>query len=212
MKITKKEIKQIIKEEISKINESSLSRLYKHMLEHDTAIFTGFRNDVDDVSNCTEKAVEPGIPNDIRNRDIKAYLLSKGCGVTKVDGSYIEDFETPQAVEVSEDSLFVVNLTDNPHFFNTVIALGEKYCQDSVLIIPKGLEKPAYLVGTNKSSFPGYGNKIDIGSPKFGKDAQFMTKVRGRPVTLAEDTLETVRSYSFMGRWAIDTIAKKVIL
>ena len=60
------------------LSESGLSRLYSHMMEHDSAILTAFRNEYSNEQNYK------------RNRELKAQLLSMDYGVTKVDGSYIE--------------------------------------------------------------------------------------------------------------------------
>ena len=119
------------------LSESSLSRVQSHMSKYETAIITSHRGNLEDASRCTEEAVQQdGESNKTRNRDLKAVLLAQGYGVTKAKGSYIEDFETPAAMEVSEDSFFVVNLKNDPSFVDTITTLGEKYCQDSVLIIP----------------------------------------------------------------------------
>lgn len=206
-------MKKLINEWRSFLNESSLSRVQQHTQEHDTAILTGFRGDPEDTSKCAEdmeevkkgKAKQTNIQ---RNRDLKASLLASGYGVTKVDGSYIEDFDTPQAMEVSEDSLFVVNLKDEPGFKEKMEALGRKFCQDSVLMIPKG-GKGAFLLGTNNSEFPGLGNEISVGDLKYGEEAEFMTRVKGRPFTTAEG-LETYKDLSKNERLAVKSIAKKI--
>ena len=202
------------------LTESSLSRLYGHMVAHDTAIVTAFRGKHSDGSNCTD-ASEVGAAEDEntalqtnkrRNRDLKAALLSMGYGVTAVDGSYIEHFNTPAAYEPSaEDSFFVVNLKDIPssEFFDSIIPLGQKYCQDSVMLIPKGAEG-AFLYGTNNAEFPGYGSKVDLGSATFGKEAEFMTKVRNRPMAFAEG-LDTYEKLPRLQRMAVKSIAKRVL-
>ncbi len=195
------------------INESGLSRMHQHIMEHDCAILTAYRNDVSDMSACTPNADEPeeGEVNKSRNRDLKATLLAMGVGVTKVDGSYIEDFDTPKAVEVSEASLFCVNLKDDKNFAATVQRLGEKYCQDSVLVIPKG-GQGAYLVGTNSAEFPGYGSKVSVGDVKFGEESEFMTKIRNRPFTFNESTsLETYQDLSRSQRMAVKAIAREFL-
>jgi len=193
------------------LNESGLSRLHHHMQEHDCAILTAFRNDAADMSQCAQGAEEPseGENNKTRNRDLKATLLGMKIGVTKVDGSYIEDFETPQAIEVSEDSLFCVNLKDDSSFFETIARLGQKYCQDSVLCIPKG-GKGAFLLGTNNADFPGFGEKMSVGDTKFGSEAEFMTKVRNRPFTFNEG-LETYKDLSKNQRMAVMAVTKKFL-
>ncbi len=170
--------------------ESGLSRLYDHMMEHDSAILTAFRNEYSNKQNYK------------RNRELKAQLLSMGYGVTKVDGSYIENFETPQAIEVSEQSFFVSNRTSAPDFLNSIKSLGESYEQDSVLIIPRGASD-AYLVGTREGNdFPPFGEKISVGGLKMGREAEFMSKVKGRPIVFKEE-LETYDKLTRNQKWAI---------
>ena len=204
-------MKKILNEWKRFLNESSLSRVHHHILEHDSAIITAYRNDPADMSKCTDGAVplEPGETNILRNRNLKAVLLSMGYGVTKVRGTYIEDFDTPEAVEVGENSLFVVNLSDESDFFEMVAELGETYCQEAVLLIPRqGLD--AYLLGTNNAEFPGLGQRIPVGSLQMGGTAEFMTRVQGRPFTVAEG-LDTYKKLSRNERMAVRSIAKKVL-
>ncbi len=111
-----------------------------------------------------------------RNRQLKAVLLNKGYGVTDVDGTYVEDFGTDAAKEVKEDSFFVVNLKNDPNFKDTITGLGEHFCQDSVLFVPRGGEQ-SYLIGTNDADFPGYGNEEETGEFLGGKEGEFMTRV-----------------------------------
>lgn len=199
-----KEFKTFIEE---KLNESNLSRIYQHLMSHDCAIITAFRADPSDRTKCCcdDKSDEENQnilkTNKLNNRDLKAILLSTGCGVTAVDGSFIENYKTNQAVEVKEDSLFVVDLKDSD-FFTTIINLGKKYCQDAVLLLPKGC-KGAYLYGTNNSQFPGLDAKVKVGDWKGGKEAEFMTKVGHRPFVF-----ETYENLSSKERMAVKAIAK----
>ena len=200
-------MKEILNEWRQFLNESSLSRLYRHMMAHDTAIITAHRGNPNDDSNCVDKSQVTGdSTTKLRNRDMKATLLSLEYGVTDVDGSYIEDFNTPEAYEVSEHSFFVVNLKDDSDFMKYIVDLGDEFCQDAVLIIPKG-GKGAYLHGTNNSEFPGYGQKVQAGDLSFGKEKEFMTKVRGRPVAFTEE-LETYKKLSRMERMSARAIAR----
>lgn len=177
--------------------ESSLSRLYKHMVEHDSAILSAFRNEF------TEKE------NHERNRELKARMLEQGYGVTKVIGSYIENFQTPKSIEVGEQSLFVSNRQDNPEFVENISRLGEEYNQDSVLIIPQGAED-AYLWGTSpEGEYPGYKRSESVGSLKMGEESEFMSRVSGRPVTFSEG-LETYENLSRNSKWAVKKIVEKV--
>jgi hypothetical protein len=194
------------------LSESGLNRLHQHMSEHDCAIFTAYRGDANDMTRCADDAEAPqdGENNKTRNRDLKAHLLAIKVGVTKVDGSYIENFDTPDAIEVSEASLFCVNLKDESNFADTIVKLGEKYCQDSVLIIPMG-GKGAYLVGTNQAEFPGLGETVKVGDAELGGEAEFMTKIRNKPFTFKEDQefeLEIYEDLSRNQRMAVKAIAR----
>ena len=120
------------------LNES-MSRVHQHITEHDSALLTAHRADPLDMSACLEDAVESGTSNQERYRELKAVLLDLGYGVRKVKGSFIENYgNLDKQVEVKEDSLFVVNLKDEPAFTDWIIEQGKRYCQDAVLIIPQG--------------------------------------------------------------------------
>ena len=197
------------------LTESSLSRIYQHITEHDTALLTAFRDDASDLSSCLEVAVDAGLSNKERNRNLQATLLSLGYGVTAVDGSFIENYgNLDKQVEVKEDSFFVVNLNNSPDFTEAITGLGTKYCQDSVLIIPQGGDG-AYLYGTNNSDFPGIESTIEVGDFFGGSEAEFMTRVRGRPIVFKEAKgeykLDIYENYSRNSRMAIKAIAKRVL-
>ena len=204
------DMKNIINEWRGFVNESGLSRIYKHIQEHDCIVITAFRGDTNDDSKCTDKAVVGG-DNMERNRDLKATLLGLGYGVTKVDGSYIEDFETPLAKEVKENSLFCVNLNDDADFVERLASLSEKFCQDSIIVFPKG-GKGAHLMGTNNAEFPGYGKKSMQGDLSMGQEAEFMTRVNNRPFTTKEGIeLETYKKLPRLQRMAVRSIQKKIL-
>jgi len=201
------------------IQESSLSRIRQHVEQHDCAIITAFRNNPSEHDSCVHDDKAPSIHQDqnlkpininkLNNRDLKATLLKLGYGVTAVDGTFVENFSTPKAVEVKEDSLFVVNLTDNPLFYNQIKNLGKKYCQDSVLIVPQG-GKDVKLYGTNNSQFPGLDGEVSIGNFVYGKSAEIMTKVNNRPISTKEG-LETYNKLSRLEKMAVSAIAQKIL-
>jgi len=177
--------------------ESSLSRLYKHMVEHDSAILSAFRNEFTREENYE------------RNRELKARMLEQGYGVTKVAGSYIENFQTPKAIEVSEQSFFVSNRYDDSEFVEIMGALGEEYNQDSILIIPQTAED-AYLLGTNpEGEYPTYGDQESVGALKMGEEAEFMSRVSGRPVSFSE-SLETYENLSRNSKWAVKKVVERI--
>ncbi len=194
------------------INESSLSRVVHHMEKHDCGTVTAFRS----KEGCGGPDAKPYSKEDNRkrNRQLYAILETLGYGVTAVDGAYIENFGTPDAVEVKEDVYFVVDLKDKGTLEKDLRRLGEQYDQDSIMFIPKG--EMGILIGTNHcSDFPGYGKKMPFSSRSFGKPAEFMTKVRNRPFVFEDSFLnkECNENYygvaNIMGKWAITNTAKK---
>ena len=196
------------------LNES-MSTVHQHITEHDSALLTAHRADPLDTSACLEAAGQPGASNQERYRELKAILLDLGYGVRKVKGSFIENYgNLDKQVEVKEDSLFVHNRKDEPAFVEQIIKFGKRYCQDAVLIIPQGGDG-TYLYGTNNSDFPGLDNSLEVGSFIGGEEAEFMTRVRGRPFTFKEEkeqfVLETYESHSRNARWAIRAIAKRIL-
>tara|TARA_R110002153_G_scaffold6483_5_gene29565 strand:- start:3080 stop:3670 length:591 start_codon:yes stop_codon:yes gene_type:complete len=177
------------------INESGLHRVYGWIIKHDSVILSAFRNEYTKKENYK------------RNRVLRDDLRRKGYGITKVKGSYIEGFDTDKAVEVSEQSLFVVNLKDNNDFNSDLINRGHKWEQDSILIIPKG-GKDAYLYGTSETNdYPPFQEKQLVGSLKMGEEDEFMTRVSGRPFIFKEE-LETYENLSRNSRWAIREMLK----
>jgi len=215
------ELKSVIK---GVIVESSLSRIYKHISEHDCATITAFRGDPTDASNCVsgtppsdfqDQGLNALEINKRNNKFLKAALLSRGLGVTSVDGTYVENFKSENPdnppIEVKEDSLFVVNLPqlNQEEFFDIIIELGKKYCQDSVLLIPKGGNEGAFLYGTN-NSFPGLDVKIKYEKLSFGKEQEFMSKIGNRPFSAINENLQTYSKLSRLEKMAVKAMAHKV--
>ena len=203
------------------LNESGLSRVHQHISAHDTAVITAFRNDPSSDEGCynaappAEQEESPLKANKARNKNLKAVLLKMGYGVTRVDGSYIENFDdVDNRKEVSEESFFVVNLKDDPDFNNNINKLGQMFCQDSVLLIPQGGGddgSPAFLLGTNES-WPGLGEKEPVGRFEGGKEAEFMSRVKGRPFVFKEvHKQETWDQLGVNARYTVSKIAERVL-
>ena len=113
--------------------------------------------------------------------------------------------------EPTADVEYTAFVLDDPNFHNEMERLSEKYCQDSVLIIPQG-GKGAYLMGTNNSDYPGYGEKEVVGNLKMGKEAEFMTRVKGRPYTFTvTESLETFKGLTRLEKMAVKSICKRLI-
>jgi len=137
----------------NQISESSLSRINKYIKNNQCAVISAFRKS---LTNCLSDESDDRkiniFDNKGRNKKMYSALLALGYDVTKVKGTYIENYMQENAIEVKEDSYFVVNSTDDPKFIQNIIKLGELFCQDSVFIFDFG---DNYLFGTNNSEFPG---------------------------------------------------------
>jgi hypothetical protein len=188
------------------VDESSLSRVWTTSEKFDIAIISASRS----VNmNCVTQSDKPEgeeftkEENFERTRQLQAVLLDKGYGIQKIKGSYLEHFQTAHQKEVQEASFFVVNRNQDEDFFNNIIKFGTYFCQDSVLLKPKGQD--AYLMGTNNSDWPGRGNKEHLGKFKGGEPNEFMSRVgkSKRPFTFGED-------FNTMSRGLISKTAKQV--
>tara|TARA_R100001510_G_C7622770_1_gene183294 strand:+ start:69 stop:1205 length:1137 start_codon:yes stop_codon:yes gene_type:complete len=207
------------------INEAGLNKIRQDMSDYDTAFITAFRGDINDKSVCVyvppseeelserDKMGKRGETNKRNNKELSAFLLSQGYGVKNVQGSYIENFGSvdPEKIprEVKEASFFVTNLNNDPEFVEQIINLGKRYCQDSVIIVPKGEE--GYIYGTNKGKYPGLDQEETLGKFMGGETGEFMSRISGRPFVMKED--EETKTYEDLPgkqRQAAKLIAQRV--
>ena len=192
------------------INESSLSRVSSYIQNYDCAVITAFRNQ---LINCVldEKSEEELSLYDkrARNKKLKAALMLLGYGVTNVKGSYIENYMEENAIELKEESFFVVNINNDSDFFRNIVALGKLYCQDSVIFFMDG-GSDIFLYGTNHFDFPGYEEKKQYSKFNYGLESEFSTKVGGRPFTMMETfknaQINSKRMITEFGRPILDKI------
>ena len=190
------------------LNEKSISRTLQHISNHDSAFVTAYRNDPKDFTKCMD--VHSKNPdNKERNKELKACFMNRHYGVTSVMGGYIEGFGTKAAKQVKEHSFHVVNLNDDDNFKSEIFKFSQHYCQDSFLYVPKGGQE-AYLVGTNKEAFPGYGEQEPLGHFVAGEEAEFVTRIGKRPIHFQEG-LETKAKMQNNTKFLISRLANKVL-
>lgn len=188
------------------LSETSLSRVREHMLNHDAGVITAFR----DALDCGEGEKLSRKDNKARNKVLLANLRKEGYSVTKAKGSFIENYGTKDAKEVGENVFIVVDINDKGNLKKKLMELGEKFEQDSILFIPQGGEE-GYLIGTNKcpDTYPGYHQVEKLNRPLFGKEGEFLTRVKGRPFVL-ENIGEKVPSLgNNLGKWGNSILANK---
>ena len=185
------------------LNESGLSRVWKHMQEHDSGTITAFRY----ARDCRRGEKYTKGENKARNKVLLAILLKHKFSVTKAKGVYIENYKKPDAIEVGENVFIVVDINDTGKLKKVLLELGEKFDQDSVLFIPKGGNK-GILTGTNKceNGYPGYGVIKILKHPIFGEDGEMYTKVNGRPFILKEGAVLIPPPGNNNGKWAMNMV------
>jgi hypothetical protein len=188
------------------INESSLSRIWKHNKEHDAGALTAFRKGPE----CGGGEEYTKKQNAQRNKSLLAKLKSKGYGVTKLHGSYPEGGKTAKEI-----SYFVVDLDDTGKLEKDLRKFGQEFEQDSILFIPKGTiegNSKAYLIGTNRcdNNWLGFGKKEVFNKGRIGYDSPIYTsKVNGRPF-IFEEVGETIElPQTGFGHWFVHIIAEK---
>jgi len=162
------------------IQESSLSRIWEQSKKHDVGTITAFRYARD--CNTGEKFTKN--ENMKNNTILKGKLLKLGYGVTAIDGVYIENYGTKNAIEVREKSFIVIDIKDTGNLRKDLIKLGDEFQQDSITY--QKLNGSYVLISTNKcpEGYPGNGKigvVLKLGKSIFGKDGEFHSKINGRP-------------------------------
>ncbi len=193
-------------QEIKQLSEASLSRTYRLLLEHDGGIITANRS----ARLCGEGAPYTAQDNRKRNNALAYQLNNLGYGVTRAKGSYIENYGSEDAVEVSEEVFIVIDIRDRGDLKNQLVRLGQRFDQDSVLYIPRPGDM-GFLIGTSDcpNAYPGPGNTIKLQNPVFGKGGEFFTRVKGRPFTLEEGIQYYPPASGFFGKWGMYLASRK---
>lgn len=196
-------MREILERAERELNESSLSRLWRHNEKHDAGAITAFLDKKEDGTPYSKKE------NAARNKSLLAKLMSKGYSVTKLGGRYQYDDGTI----AKERSFFVVDMEDTGKLADDLMRLGKEFGQESVLVAPKGAingEVQAYLLGTRPSDWLGVGKKMKVGKGKLGKASGIaISYVGGRPFVFEHDEGVVEKPNSNMGRWALEEAAKK---
>ena len=189
------------------INESSLSRIWKHSKNHDSGTISAFRY----AKNCGEGDVYTTKQNKDRNAILKAKLLTKGYSVTSIKGSYTENYGSDNEIDVNEESFFIVDINDTDELKKDLIKFGEMFEQDSITYANK--KGDYYLIGTNKcpNSHPGYKKEVKEGKSIYGEKGKFFSKIGGRPFVFKNIDSKTnvLKEYSISEIRSIEHLSQK---
>ena len=158
------------------IQETSLTRVMSKSKKGGMAIMSAQRGD---KSSSENKARSKQLVRDIRGAGLP--------GPTNVSGRYTENPGTPEEKKVGEKSHVITpGKKGKKKFKKAIEKLGKKYNQDSVLIQRKP-EGSSTLKGTSKTSWPGKGKNVSIGSMKPGRTGEFDTKVKNKTFTIGDN-------------------------
>ncbi len=188
------------------LNESSLSRLWRHNEEHDCAALTAYRK----ARDCGQGDPYTKAENKARNKSLLSRFKSKGYSVTSLKGRYPEGGAVGK-----EESFFVVDINDTGKLLDDIKWLGMEFEQDSVLFVPKGAiqnEAKAYLIGTNRceDNWLKFGQMEVFNKGKMGYESPIYTSyVNGRPFLFEEIDREIIDPGNGMGYWAMHLASKK---
>jgi len=190
-----------------RLNESSLSRLWRHNEKYECAALTAYRKGAD----CGAGKPYVNKDNQKRNKNLKAKLMSRDYGITVLKGVYPEGGKTAKEI-----SFFVVNQNEEKGFFDWIAMIGERFEQDSVLMVPKGAinnDAKAYLYGTNHCSnnWLGYHEKEVFSHGKLGYNSPIYTSIVNNRPFLFEDvsSSQEIMPASGFGRWHLRILAEQ---
>jgi hypothetical protein len=225
------EVGQAYKEDFDRLDEAGLARLISWMTQYDCGTITAFRNKREE-----DDPVKPGEPYTRReklqrNVQLLAELQDLRYNVTSVRGGYIENYGTPEAIPVHENTFFVVDQGGKGTLEIALRKLGEEWNQDSIMFIPKGGIK-AILWGTSKKpdARPSYGEKWEMDTRKAGykrvtqpdpkkpdkeipvegynrPDPMYFTKKGNLPFFFESIYREHRLAEGMMGRWGVHMAA-----
>ena len=209
---------------INALHESTLNRILSQMDLHDIAIITAYRKEFKNATYNTfddrpkelqDMDIEMGItdPEDKtpytyttkekirRNHELKACLLSLNYGIIKIHGNYIENFGTVDAIELGEESFFVINLKDLPDFKKNLFNLSEYYNQDCFLYKPRE-SAVAFNIGTNNNEYPGYGKEDNLGILHINIESEFLSRLGNASFSFTNEdpTKHSTKKYDFHTR------------
>lgn len=162
------------------IYESGLSRVQKHMTEHDCGLITANRF----ARDCGGGIPYTKIENRRRNAALAARLRNAQYGLTTVDGTYSEQLPNGTTQDVKEDTFFVVDLHDTGKLKADLVRWGFEFEQDAIIFIGRGGMNATAIQTNNCNAEVPRGSETIVGDfTRFGIAGTFHTRVNNRPFT-----------------------------
>lgn len=196
----------------SPLSDSSLNRLNKWINEKEIAMLSARREVIQYPVNPDK--IHPQWPegtkltasdNNQRDAYLRLWLEKQGYGFTRTAGYWKENDKFAK-----EKSFFVVNLHDDPEFFDKMFSISEFLNQDSFMYKPKDSDE-ALLVYTNASPGNGapYGSTESIGrfTPKSGED--YYSMLGGKKFEFKEKHKDSFIEESLLDRTGTGYFSRK---
>lgn len=153
---------------LSKLNQTSLSRVVSHIKNRTFCLITAFRGHLTREENLK------------RNKELTIELKKLKFGFFQVNGKFVQsDHADGKKIFAQEDSFFVIgpDLNDNSseQFAKEMIKLGNKFDQQSIIL---GLSDGIFEIDKSGNKITKFKNSPNIIT---NKDAEyFMTQLIGR--------------------------------
>lgn len=196
------------------LNESSLSRLWRKYKECDSGTISAF------------KGYRSYKENMEKHSELVAKLLGCGFSVTKIQGSFKENYKTKYEKEVNELSLIVFDHKKKGNLKKILLKLGAEYEQDSITYCD-ATSGNYYLIGCldktkvkdddgniiEVPTYPKKGVEVKLGKPMFGDSGEFFSKINGRPFIFKESFTNEIdmlmEKYQNNTKWYFRKLAKE---
>lgn len=204
-----KTFKDFFQESVMRLDETSLSRLFKHVEDNrPIAMLSGHRYQ-DEDGNVMSKG-----QNRARNKEIEQILRGQNFGYTKVKGAYVETTKEGKKVEVTEDSFIIFGeIGADQKLKGVATKIGKKYNQESVFF--RDGKGQAQLIATRGDTWMGaVGSVVGLGRFAPTKLGEYYTKLKGnRKFTFTSITegFEPTDGMGFFGKWTVDVIRQQYI-
>jgi hypothetical protein len=173
MKLTNEVMHLLMRQEID-VEESSLSRVFRHQDKNSIGIISASRDKDEDGEKLTKA------DNRKRTDDLLTDLRNRGYEPTRLVGHFQEQ-DPKKKINVKEISFLIVG-SDDRDLLKDLKKLGNKFKQDSILHKAKG--KKAIVVGLRAGI-----SDFTIGNfnvPKAGQEFEALSKVKGRTFIFKE--------------------------
>lgn len=129
-----------------------------------------------------------------------------------VKGAYAENGVRKEEVSVvvfNSDGTTGKPVMSAKEFFNHMRYISEQFNQDSILFKPRGTDE-AFLIGTNKSEWLGYGKSVTVGSQNSQVVALYQTQLKSISFAfLTDDDHKNQYNVDHYGNRRVDNLNKK---